>query len=68
MGLDLAGNEADYGIKGFIPLLSRARNAGLKLTIHAGEWGGAQNVREAVLELEADRIGHGIRVLEDPLR
>lgn len=66
VGLDLAGNEADYGIKGFIPLLSRARNAGLKLTIHAGEWGGAENVREALLELEADRIGHGIRVLEDP--
>jgi adenosine deaminase len=38
----------------------------LHLTIHAGEWGGAQNVRQAIEVLSAERIGHGVRVLEDP--
>ena len=36
------------------------------MTIHAGEWAGAENVREAVEVLGADRIGHGIRTVEDP--
>ena len=36
------------------------------MTIHAGEWAGAENVREAVEMLGADRIGHGIRSVEDP--
>lgn len=35
------------------------------MTIHAGEWSAAENVRQAILDLGADRIGHGIRVLED---
>ncbi|MBI1855748.1 MAG: hypothetical protein HYR93_07795 [Chloroflexi bacterium] len=35
------------------------------MTIHAGEWGPAANVREAIEELGAERIGHGVRILED---
>jgi adenosine deaminase len=66
VGLDLAGNEADFPAAPFFPLLREARKGGLKLTIHAGEWSGADNVREAIEDLEVDRIGHGIRVLEDP--
>jgi adenosine deaminase len=37
---------------------------GLLITIHAGEWSGAANVFEAIADLNADRIGHGVRVLE----
>lgn len=66
VGLDLAGNEADFPARPFTILFRQAQQDGLKLTIHAGEWSGPQNVREAVLEFNADRIGHGIRVLEDP--
>ena len=66
VGVDLAGNEAEYEAKPFQSLFSEARKQGLKLTIHAGEWGGAENVREAITLFNADRIGHGIRVLEDP--
>jgi len=66
VGLDLAGNEADFPAAPFFPLLREAREGGLKLTMHAGEWSGAGNVREAIEDLEVDRIGHGIRVLEDP--
>lgn len=64
-GLDLAGDEANFPASPFRDLISRARRAGLGITVHAGEWSGAANVREAIELLEANRIGHGIRVLED---
>jgi adenosine deaminase len=35
------------------------------VTIHAGEWGPATHIKEAIEELGAERIGHGVRVLED---
>lgn len=66
VGLDLAGNEADFSARGFLGVLKEARQAGLHLTIHAGEWGSAENVVEAILYLGAERIGHGVRLLEDP--
>jgi adenosine deaminase len=66
VGVDLAGNEADFSAEPFKDLFDEARQEGLKITIHAGEWSGAENVRQAVEDLGADRIGHGIRVLEDP--
>ncbi|MCJ7567381.1 MAG: adenosine deaminase [Anaerolineales bacterium] len=66
VGLDLAGDEVEFPAQPFRSILASAKQAGLGLTIHAGEWTGAENVRHAILELGADRIGHGIRVLEDP--
>ena len=66
VGLDLAGNEADFSAAAFIPIFRQAKAGGLFLTVHAGEWGPACNVREALETLGADRIGHGVRVLEDP--
>ena len=65
VGIDLAGAEADYSCKPFAPIFQRARKNGLFTTIHAGEWAGAESVRDALLELGADRIGHGIRAMED---
>lgn len=67
VGIDLAGNEAEFSAGPFISLFQEARQAGLHLTVHAGEWGGAENVRQAIEELGAERIGHGVRVIEDPL-
>jgi adenosine deaminase len=64
-GLDLAGDEVHFPAKPFKSSLLRAKDAGLGITIHAGEWAGAENVREAIEVLHADRIGHGIRVLDD---
>jgi adenosine deaminase len=66
VGVDLAGNEAAFPGKDFAPIFEEARQAGLHITIHAGEWGGGENVRIAIEELGAERIGHGVRVMEDP--
>jgi adenosine deaminase len=65
VGMDLAGNEAEFSAKPFAPIFAEAKQAGLHLTIHAGEWAGADNVREAIDELGAERIGHGVRIMDD---
>lgn len=66
VGLDLAGNEAEFPAQPFAGVFREARESGLHVTIHAGEWGGAENVREAIELFNAERIGHGVRVMEDP--
>jgi adenosine deaminase len=65
VGMDLAGNEAEFSAQPFIGIIKEAHQAGLHVTIHAGEWAGAQNIREAIEEFGAERIGHGVRVMED---
>ena len=63
-GLDLAGNEAEFKSEPFYGIFREAKQAGLHITIHAGEWGPAENVSDALQNLNAERIGHGVRVLE----
>jgi len=63
-GLDLAGNEAEFKTEPFYGIFREAKQAGLHITIHAGEWGPAENVRDAILHLGAERIGHGVRVMD----
>lgn len=65
VGLDLAGNEAEFKSDSFHGIFKEAKQAGLRITIHAGEWGPAENVRDAIENLGAERIGHGVRVMED---
>lgn len=66
VGLDLAGNEVDFPAKPFEEVFSAARKNGLHTCVHAGEWGSGENVLHAIREMGAERIGHGIRVLESP--
>ncbi len=66
VGLDLAGNEGQYPAAPFADVFKQASLAGLKLTIHAGEWNGTHNIHEAIETFGAARIGHGVRILEDP--
>ena len=65
VGLDLAGDEINYPADMFTGIFRTARQEGLKITIHAGEWTGAESVRQAIVDIEADRIGHGVRATED---
>lgn len=66
VGLDLAGNETDFPGAEFEPVFRRGREAGLGITIHAGEWGGPERIRLAIDTLGATRLGHGVRIVEDP--
>lgn len=66
-GIDLSG--AEHGNPG-LPhrrAFDRALEAGVPVTIHAGEAAGADSVREAIDVLGASRVGHGLRSTEDPL-
>jgi adenosine deaminase len=65
VGLDLAGDEVHYSARPFAGLFNKAKEAGLGITIHAGEAAGAESVRTAIELLGADRIGHGVRASED---
>ncbi len=65
VGLDLAGDEVHYPAKPFADLFCRAKEEGLGITVHAGEAMGPERVEEAINALEADRIGHGVRTIEN---
>jgi adenosine deaminase len=65
VGVGLAGDES-HPLAPFARELDRARAEGLHLVHHAGEAAGAASVREALSVGHAERLGHGIRVLEDP--
>lgn len=65
VGLDLTGDEIGYPADRFIDIFRRAHQEGLHVTVHAGEAGGADNVRQAIELLGAQRIGHGIRAIEN---
>ena len=62
--LDLAGDETTFPTKNFKELFYEAKKMEMPFTIHSGECGSVQNVREA-LELGARRIGHGIALMKD---
>lgn len=63
-GVDLAGNEQKYPTKLYQILLNEVVQAGLPLTVHAGETGNPDNIRDAVQQ-GAKRIGHGIAAMQD---
>jgi len=65
--VDLAGDEANYSGELFINHMRQARDAGLGITVHAGEAAGPESVWLAIQELGATRIGHAVRALQDPV-
>jgi adenosine deaminase len=65
VGLSLAGDEAGYPPGPFVEAYAAVAAAGLGCTVHAGEWAGAQSVRDAI-ELPVTRVSHGVRAIEDP--
>jgi len=66
VGLGLGGLEAGYPPELFRAEFDEARANGLRVVAHAGEGAGPESVRGALESLHAERIGHGIRCLEDP--
>ncbi|MDX1572245.1 MAG: adenosine deaminase [Xanthomonadales bacterium] len=66
VALDLAGDEVNFPAAEFRSHFERARDAGLHVTVHAGEVDGPASVWSAIRDLRAERIGHGIRSHEDP--
>jgi adenosine deaminase len=65
VGVDLAGDEVNFSARPFGNVFLQAKEAGLGITIHAGEWAGPENVRDAIERTAADRIGHGVRIIQD---
>lgn len=66
VGLDLAGDEINFPAALFLPHFKRARDAGWGVTVHAGESDGPESVWHAIKDLGATRIGHAVRIMEDP--
>ena len=66
VAVDIAGPESPgFRFADYRDLFVQVRRAGLGVTVHAGETGGPEEVREAVEALEPTRIGHGIRSTRD---
>jgi adenosine deaminase len=64
-GFGVAGDERMHHPRDFADAFRIAGEAGLGLTVHAGEFGGPQSVRDALDHLGVSRIGHGVRAIED---
>jgi adenosine deaminase len=69
LGIDLAGNEVGYPCRLFEASFQKIRTQAptARITIHAGEATGPENIWEAIDSLGAQRIGHGIAAIQDPL-
>ena len=65
IAVDLAGDEYNFPGELFVNHFKQVRDAGLQVTVHAGEAGGAKSVWQAINELGATRIGHGVATIED---
>ena len=66
VAVGLGGDEANFPPAPYADAFAFARAHGLHAVAHAGEAAGAASVRDAVEILGAERIGHGVRALEDP--
>lgn len=65
-GFGLAGDERVEATEDFVRAFEIAREAGLGITIHAGELLGWQSVEAALDHVRPARIGHGVRAIENP--
>ncbi|MCD1627085.1 adenosine deaminase [Seohaeicola saemankumensis] len=65
VGFGMGGDESMGKQGDFAWSFDCAREAGLKLTTHAGEFAGPDSIRQALDDLRVERIGHGVRAIED---
>jgi aminodeoxyfutalosine deaminase len=66
VGIGIGGDERRAGPEQFREIYEHASKHGLRLTVHAGETVGPEGIWAALRELKPDRIGHGLRAIEDP--
>ncbi|CCN36130.1 adenosine deaminase [Vibrio nigripulchritudo SO65] len=66
VAIDLAGDELGQPGDRFVEHFNQVKDAGLQVTIHAGEAAGAESMWQAIQELGAVRIGHGVKAVHDP--
>jgi adenosine deaminase len=65
LGIDLADAEDEHPIHEFVEPVMKAKEAGLKVTVHSGENTPASAVVDTIHAIDPDRIGHGIHIIED---
>lgn len=65
VGFGMGGDEKIAKASDFTYAFDIAREAGLRITSHAGEWGGPESIRDTLKALRPERIGHGVRAIED---
>lgn len=66
VGFGLAGDESQFEPRDFARAYDIASDAGLRRTAHAGEVEGPESIRATLDALRPERLGHGVRLLEDP--
>lgn len=66
VAIDLAGDEIGFPGELFTDHFRQVRNAGIQVTVHAGEAAGPESIWQAIRELGAVRIGHGVNAIRDP--
>ncbi|WP_076589101.1 adenosine deaminase [Vibrio ostreicida] len=66
VAVDLAGDELGQPGERFVTHFTQVKDAGLNVTVHAGEAAGAESMWQAIQSLGATRIGHGVKAIEDP--
>jgi len=66
IGVSIGGDEVHFPPELFGEMFQRAREAGLVVTAHAGEFCGPESIWGAIRTLGVRRVGHGFRALEDP--
>ena len=65
VGFDLAGPEAGFPPDRHLAAIRHVQEAGLHLTLHAGEAGGLASLASAMHRCRTERIGHGVEVIDD---
>jgi adenosine deaminase len=66
IGIGLGGSEQAFPAGDYESVFAEAKDRGFHLTAHAGEAAGPESIWETITKLNVERIGHGIRAIEDP--
>ena len=66
VGFGLAGDELHFPPNLFVKTFDMLKEEKFPISVHAGEWDGPENIRNAINLLHPTRLGHGVRSIEDP--